>query len=79
MIGCYYGKQESRCNQDEISEEMNLLSEEIEEYKKEGEIVIFMDGNGKLGILDEEKSRNGKLLEELFNEHNLEVMNRNMV
>ena len=76
MIGCYYGKQESRCSKDEIVEEINLLAEEIEEYKKEGETIIFIDGNGKLGILGEEKSRNGKLLDALFDEHSLTVMNR---
>lgn len=46
-----------------------------EEYKKEGEIVVFMDGNGKIGILGEEISRNGKLLKEVFEEHNLFVLN----
>ena len=45
FIGCYYGKQESRCTQEEIKEEMYLLSEEIEEFKKEGQIIIFMDAN----------------------------------
>jgi len=38
---------------------MGKLSEEIEEFKK-GEIVIFMDGNAKIGILGEEESQNGK-------------------
>ena len=76
IIGCYYGRQETRCNKDEITEEMKLLSEEIEEYKKEGEVVVFMDGNGKIGLLGEEKSRNGKMLEEVFDQHNLLVMNR---
>ena len=76
IIGCYYGRQETRCTKDEISNEMKLLSEEIEEYKKEGEVVIFMDGNGKIGLIGEEKSRNGKMLEEVFEQHNLLVMNR---
>ena len=57
---------------------MNLLSEEIEEYQKEGELLIFMDGNGKIGLMGEEKSRNGKLLESVFEEHNLVVFNRNI-
>ena len=76
FVGCYYGRQESRCSKDEITEEMNLLSEEIEEFQKEGEVIIFMDGNGKIGLLGEEKSRNGKLLEQVFQEYDLLVMNR---
>ena len=40
------------------------------------DIMIFMDGNGELGILGEEKSRNGKMLENVFLEQNLYVMNR---
>ena len=76
FIGCYYGKQESRCSVEEIKKEMEVLSEEIEEYKKEGEIIIFMDGNGKIGLLGEEKSRNGKLLEKVFEEHELTILNK---
>ena len=56
---------------------MNHLAEEIEEYQKEGEVIIFMDGNGKIGLLGEEKSRNGKLLEQVFDDNNLSVLNRN--
>ena len=76
FVGCYYGRQETRCSKEEINEEMNLLSEEIEEFQKEGDTIIFMDGNGKIGLLGEEKSRNGKMLEQVFLEYNLAVMNR---
>ena len=76
FIGCYYGKQESRCSTEEIKTEMNILCEEIEEMKKEGDIMIYMDGNGKLALLGEEKSRNGKLLEEVFQQQDLYVMNK---
>ena len=69
FIGCYYGRQETRCNKEEITEEMQLLSEEIEEFQNEGDVIIFMDGNGKVGLLGEEKSRNGKLLEQVFDTH----------
>ena len=55
---------------------MNLRSEEIEEFKREGEIIIMMDGNGKLGLLGEEKSRNGKMLEAVIEENNLLVLNK---
>ena len=77
FIGCYYGKQESRCSKEEINIEMSKLSEEIEEFKKEGEILIFMDGNAKIGLLGEEISRNGKLLEEVMTNQNLSFLNRN--
>ena len=76
FVGCYYGRQESRCNKDEITIEMNTLSEEIEEYKNEGDVLIFMDGNGKIGLLGKEKSRNGILLEKVFQDHNLEIINK---
>ena len=76
FIGCYYGKQETRCSKEEILVEMNNLSEEIERFQMEGEVIIFMDGNGKIGLLGEEKSRNGKLLDEVFENHGLVVMNR---
>ena len=56
FIGCYYGKQETRCTKEEITIEMGNLSEEIQENLNEGEILIFMDGNGKIGLLGEEKS-----------------------
>ena len=79
FIGCYYGKQETRCNKEEITEEMRLLSEEIEELKHEGNILIFMDGNGKVGLLGEEKSRNGILLEEVFEAQDLTLMNKNKI
>ena len=55
FLGCYYGKQERRCNKADIDEEMNLLSEEIEQYQKEGDLVISMDGNGKVGLLGEKR------------------------
>ena len=77
FIGCYYGKQESRCSKEEINIEMGKLAEEIEEFKKDGEVLIFMDGNAKIGLLGEEKSRNGKLLEEVMTGQNLNFLNRN--
>ena len=40
---------------DEIEKEMDILSEEIEEKRKEGEVLVCMDGNGKIGILNEKK------------------------
>ena len=57
-------------------EEMDKLSDEIREKNDEGEVILFMDGNGKIGLLGEELSRNGKLLQDVFGECELEVMNR---
>ena len=75
FIGCYYGKQETRMNKNEIEREFQLLSEEIDEKSKDGEILIAMDANAKIGILNEAVSRNGKPLLEIIKNHNLTVMN----
>ena len=76
FLGVYYGKQESRNSRDEMLAEMNILSTEIQEKNNEGEVVLFMDGNGKIGLLGENISRNGALLENIFEECELEVVNR---
>ena len=76
IIGTYYGKQECRTSKDEIEREMMLLNEEITEKKKDGPIVLTMDGNGKIGLMNEEISRNGKELLKVFDETNLTVLNR---
>ena len=76
FIGCYYGKQESRCSKDEINVEMEKLSEEIQEYRNEGEVIVCMDGNGKIGLLGEEKSRNGKLIEEVVATNEMTFLNK---
>lgn len=75
FIGVYYGKQESRVNKEEIEEEMETLMEEIMEKRSEGEIMIAMDGNGKIGILNEPISRNGRLLLDVFETTELQIMN----
>ena len=79
FIGVYYGKQESRNSRDDMLLEMDLFCTEIHEKKDEGEVIVFMDGNGKIGLLGEEVSRNGALLESVFEECELEVMNRKEV
>ena len=76
LVAAYYGKQESRTSKDEIEREMTLLQEEIEEMKNEGELIIMMDGNAKINILEEGFSRNGKLLNEVIEESNLEIINK---
>ena len=43
FVGCYYGKQERRTNNEEIEQEMQFLKEEITEMMKEGEIIMIMD------------------------------------
>ena len=77
MLGVYYGRQESRTSKNEIEIEMALLTEEIEEMKREGEIILTMDGNAKVGILGETVNRNGRLLLDVFNKCNLVLMNTN--
>ena len=76
LIAAYYGKQESRTTKDEIEREMTLLQEEIIEMKKEGELIIMMDGNAKLNILDKGISRNGKLLTDVIEETDLKIINK---
>lgn len=75
FVAVYYGQQESRTSKEEIENEMNLLQEEIREMSNEGDILIAMDGNGRIGLLDEEISRNGRLLLRVFQEENLNLMN----
>ena len=74
MIGVYYGQQET-LSKNEIDLEMSLLKEEIQEMRQDGEILIAMDGNGKIGLLGEDHSRNGKLLLQVFTEMNLLILN----
>ena len=76
IIGTYYGKQLSRTSKQEIQREMNLLEEEITEMKKDGEILICMDGNAKLNLLGEGFCRNGKLLKQVFERTDLSMINR---
>ena len=75
FVGSYYGKQETRTNRNEIEREFQLLSEEIEEKSKDGEILLAMDANAKIGLLNETVSRNGKHLLDIVKKHRLTVMN----
>lgn len=78
-IGVYYGKQETTCNKNIIQTEMENLSDEILELKQEGEVIICMDANAKVGLMGEEHSRNGRLMEDLFNECEMTIINRTKV
>ena len=42
----------------------------------EGNVILSMDGNGRIGLMGEPVSRNGNLLMNMFDEMGLEVMNR---
>ena len=75
MIGTYYGKQLSRTNKQDIEREMTLLEEEITEMRREGEILMTMDGNAKLNLLGEGICRNGILLNEVIKRSNLKLLN----
>ena len=76
MVGVYYGKQESKTSKNEIELEMQLLNEEIEEMKHEGELLIAMDANAKIGLMNENISRNGHLILETFENTGLIIMNK---
>ena len=75
IIGIYYGKQETRTKKDQIETEIQLLNEEIEEMKREGHILLAMDGNAKIGILGEDISRNGHLILQSMENTELHIMN----
>ena len=72
----YYGKQESGVSKTEIEQEMDLLNEEINEKQKEGEVLLAMDGNGKVGILGERISRNGEQLLKVFADTDMNLLNK---
>ena len=54
---------------------MNLLREEIIERRKDGELLLAMDANGKIGLLGEEISRNGNELLKVMDDTNLIILN----
>ena len=54
---------------------MDLLSEELLEKKQEGEIIMCMDANAKIGLIGENISRNGKLISNVFNECEMVIIN----
>ena len=74
--GIYYGKQESRNTVEEMKQEMDKLTEEILDKQRNGEIMIFMDANAKIDILNEGVSRNGRLLLNVIEECELDVINQ---
>ena len=75
FIGVYYGKQEKRVTKNEIENEFGELTEEILEKKRDGDIMLCMDGNAKIGLLGEEVSRNGKVLLKMVDEVPLVIIN----
>ena len=75
IIGIYYGRQESRTSKQEIEIEMSLLQEEINEMKKDGHILLAMDGNAHINLLSEGVNRNGRLLLNVFQETHLHLLN----
>ena len=74
-FGIYYGKQESRSNRVEIVNEMQMLKEEIMEVQTEGEVLLLLDGNARIGLLGEPLTRNGKMIREVFEQTDLQVLN----
>ena len=73
-IGVYYGIQEST-NIERAKEEMGHLADEIEEMKSEGDLILCMDANAKIGLMGEEPSRNGRMMRVLFEECGIVVIN----
>ena len=75
FVGVYYGKQETTCNKATINDEMVRLTEEILEMQREGEVIICMDANAKVGLMGEEISRNGGLISAVFEECEMNIIN----
>merc|ERR1712228_855282 len=73
-IGVYYGLQESE-NAEKIRYEMDMLCAEIMEIKNDGEIILCMDANSKIGLMRESISRNGKLMLAVLQECNMIILN----
>ena len=73
-MGTYYSPQES-CTKEEIQRQYNQLSNQIQKLKQTGEIILTGDFNAKLKInnkkVNQNQSRNGRLLQNLINQHNL--------
>ena len=76
FIGVYYGKQESEGRKEDIESEFSDLTEEVIEMQNEGEVLLFMDANAKIGLMGEAISRNGKLLIQMISETSLQVVNK---
>ena len=77
-VGVYYGLQES-VNIGKMQEELDLLASEIMEIQNEGEMILCMDGNAKIGLMGEEPSRNGKMMKEVFNKCGIVIMNESEI
>ena len=75
FVGVYYGKQESEGTKADIEAEIGQLTEEILEVQQEGEMILFMDANAKIGLMKEPVSRNGKLLLKLIQETSVKIIN----
>ena len=75
FIGVYYGKQESEGSKEDIGNEFGKLTEEIMEVQQEGELILFMDANAKIGLMGEQISRNGKLLLQTIEETETKLVN----
>ena len=73
-IGVYYGIQEST-GMERVKDEMGHLADEIEEIKGQGDLILCMDANAKIGLLGEEPSRNGKMIKDVFEECGIVVIN----
>ena len=75
FIGVYYGLQES-VSYEKITNELDLLREELIDIRRDGEILLCMDANAKCGLMGEQISRNGRMMMELFDDTNMHIMNK---
>jgi hypothetical protein len=69
-LGCFYGPQE-RESKEEVERQYSQLETQIQNNKKEGNIVLMGDFNAKLAIqcekIEQKESRNGRTLKNITN------------
>ena len=77
-IGGYYGPQE-KCQKEEAERQYSQITTQINCLQETGSIILAGDFNAKLEVkeknINQEQSRNGKLLQEMINNTNLIPVN----
>ena len=75
-IGAYYGPQE-KCKKDEVDRQYQEIANTVLRLQQEGDVLLVGDFNAKLYInirnIQQEDSRNGKLLQEIIDLNNLHL------
>ena len=79
FIGIYYGQQE-KCSNEEAQRQFSQLTSQVSKLKQSGEVILMGDFNAKIAINDnktgatQQQSRNGKLMQEMIDDTNLDTV-----